>query len=146
MVDETPTSKTALREAAYREAKVLPPCKAIVINERGDEVKTGGRDAAIWLPAVQYAREHPEKKVYFVSQNTKDFGKGTAYPPLMKKDREGLRDRFIHLTALDEVVKMFTEPAGVDEEQVRAVLSDSESLKTISADAARLMAVSKGKV
>lgn len=145
IVDEIPTSETALREAAFRESNVLPPCKAIVINER-DKVKTGGRDAAIWLTAVEYARAHPEETVYFVSKNTKDFGDGTAYPPLMVADLEGLGDRFVHLTSLGEVLQRFTVAAEVDDKEVREILSNPESLKTISADAARLMAVSKEKV
>ncbi|WP_329266758.1 PIN domain-containing protein [Streptomyces sp. NBC_01451] len=145
IVDEIPTSETALREATFREANVLPPCKAIVVNER-DKVKTGGRDAAIWLTAVEYARAHPEEKVYFVSKNTKDFGEGTEYPPLMAKDLEGLEDRFVHLTSLGEVLKRFTVAAEVDEEEVRADFSNLENLKAISADAFRLMAVSQEKV
>jgi hypothetical protein len=71
---DPPTSEAALGEAEFRESNVLPPCKAIVINDRGEQVKTGCRDAAIWLTAVEYAREHPEKTVYFVSRDTKDFG------------------------------------------------------------------------
>ncbi|MFF7975926.1 PIN domain-containing protein [Streptomyces sp. NPDC007905] len=139
IVDEIQTSEAALREATFRESNVLPPCKAIVVNERGDQVKTGGRDAAIWLTAVEYAREHPEETVYFVSKNTADFGDGTAYPSPMDKDLEGIEDRFVHLTSLGEVVKMFTVPTKVDEGQVRAILSGPESLEVISAEAARKM-------
>ncbi|WP_055530601.1 PIN domain-containing protein [Streptomyces graminilatus] len=145
IVDEIPTSEYALREAAFRESNVLPPCKAIVINER-DKVKTGGRDAAIWLAAVEYAREHPDETVYFVSKNTKDFGDGTAYPSLMAMDLDGLGERFVHLTSLGQVLQRFTVSAEVKEEEVRAILSDTESLKTISVEAARLMAVTKEKV
>ncbi|MFF3327249.1 hypothetical protein [Streptomyces sp. NPDC002889] len=57
----------------------------------------------------------------------------------MDQDLEGIRDRFVHLTSLDEVVKMFTVPAEVNEEQVRGILSGSESLKAISAEAVRYM-------
>ncbi|MER7477422.1 PIN domain-containing protein [Streptomyces sp. NPDC126510] len=144
IVDEIPTSEFALREATFREANVLPPCKAVVINERGEKVKTGGRDAAIWLTAVEYARAHPDEKVYFVSKNTKDFGDGTTYPPRMAADLEGLGDRFVHLTSLGEVLQRFTETAEVDEEAVRATLSNPESLKAVSAEAARLMSVPQG--
>jgi hypothetical protein len=147
IADEIPTSESALREATFREANVLPPCKALVINERGDKVvKTGGRDAAIWLTAVEYARAHPDEKVYFVSKNTKDFGDGTAYPPLMAADLEGLGDRFVHLTSLGEVLQRFTETADVDEEAVRGLLSNPESLKAVSAEATRLMSWPQGNV
>jgi hypothetical protein len=138
VVDEIPTSETALREAAFREMNVLPPCKSIAISEH-EKVKTGGRDAAIWLTAVEYARDHPKEKVYFVSGNTKDFGDGTAYSPPMDEDLEGIKDRFVHLTSLDEVVKLFTVPVEGNEEQVRGILSGSESLKAISSEAARYM-------
>ncbi|WP_405893721.1 PIN domain-containing protein [Streptomyces sp. NBC_00104] len=146
IADEIPTSEAALREATWRESNILPPCKAIVVNERGEKVKTGGRDAAIWLTAVEYAWEHPDETVYFVSKNTKDFGDGTAYPPLMAKDLENLGDRFVHLTSLGEVLQRVTESAEVDDEEVRAILSDAESLKAISADAAHLMVVTTEKI
>lgn len=138
VVDVIPTSEKALREATFREMNVLPPCKAIAISEH-ETVKTGGRDAAIWLTAVEYARSHPGERVYFVSKNTKDFGDGTSYSPPMDEDLEGIRDRFVHLTSLDEVVKLFTEPAEVNEEQVRGILSGRESLKAISSEAVRYM-------
>jgi hypothetical protein len=80
-------------------------------------LKTGGRDAAIWFTAVEYARAHPEEKVYFVSRNTKDFGDGTAYPYPVKGDLDGIADRFVHLTSLDQVVKEFAKPIDVDEDR-----------------------------
>ncbi|WP_097971799.1 PIN domain-containing protein [Streptomyces sp. gb14] len=138
VVDEIPTSETALRDATFREMNVLPPCKAIAVGEH-ETVKTGGRDAAIWLTAVEYARDHPKEKVYFVSKNTKDFGDGTVYSPPMDEDLAGIRDRFVHLTSLDEVVKLFTVPAEVREEQVAGILSGAESLKAISSEAIRYM-------
>ncbi|MFD5522509.1 hypothetical protein [Streptomyces sp. NPDC127066] len=54
-----PTSETALREAAFREANGLAPCK---IQDGGRSAKTGFRDAAIWLSTIEYAREHPHGK------------------------------------------------------------------------------------
>ncbi|MFI9248165.1 hypothetical protein ACIGXF_37675 [Streptomyces sp. NPDC053086] len=57
----------------------------------------GARDAAIWLTAIEYAREHPDEKVYFVSKNTKDFGDGTAYPYPMNEDVAGFGERFVLL-------------------------------------------------
>ncbi|WP_329228905.1 PIN domain-containing protein [Streptomyces canus] len=137
IVDEIPTSETALREAAFRESNILPPCKAVAINEGGDDMKTGGRDAAIWLTAVEYAREHRGETVYFVSRNTKDFGDGTAYPPLMDKDLEDIRDRFVHLTSLGAVVKEFAVPTEVDEERVREILSAPETATLVAEEAMR---------
>ncbi|MFF0734107.1 PIN domain-containing protein [Streptomyces chartreusis] len=75
VVDTIPTSEEALREAAFREANCLPPCK----TSKGE--KTGSRDAAIWLSAVEYAHQFPDVTVYFVSANTRDFGAGPPTPP-----------------------------------------------------------------
>ncbi|RSS97501.1 hypothetical protein EF919_03375 [Streptomyces sp. WAC02707] len=66
---------------------------------------------------MEYAEEHPDETVFFVSANTKDFGDGTSYPYPMNKDiaDAGVADRFILMTSLDEVASHFTEPAEVDE-------------------------------
>ncbi|MFI2434658.1 PIN domain-containing protein [Streptomyces sp. NPDC018693] len=109
VVDEVKTSEQVLREAAVREANNLAPCK----TAKG--FKTGFRDAAIWLSAVEYAREHPDVTVYFVSANTNDFGKGAPYPSPMDEDLAGLEGRFVHLISMDEVADQFTEPATPDE-------------------------------
>ncbi|WP_406482648.1 PIN domain-containing protein [Streptomyces sp. NBC_01615] len=137
IVEEIPTSETALREATFRESNILPPCKAVVRNERGNEVKTGGRDAAIWLTAVEYAREHLEETVYFVSGNSKDFGDGTGYPPTMDDDLEGIRDRFVHLTSLTEVVSEFAVPTEADEEKVQEILATPETAALVAEEAMR---------
>ncbi|MEU8810627.1 PIN domain-containing protein [Streptomyces violaceoruber] len=125
VVQEIETSNDALREAAFREANCLPPCK----ESKG--IKTGSRDAAIWLSAVEYARKHPDETVYFASDNTKDFGDGSDYPPLLKKDLEGVGERFVHLTNLDQVVSHFTEPVATDMETVTEILGTPEVLKLI---------------
>lgn len=75
-----PTSEAVLKESLIREANLLPPCKQVMANAGGDTVKVGARDAAIWLTAVEYARQHPDETVYFVSKNTKDFGDGVPLP------------------------------------------------------------------
>ncbi|MBP5930476.1 PIN domain-containing protein [Streptomyces scabiei] len=121
-----PTSEAALREGAFREANVLPPCKVV----KG--VKVGARDAAIWLSAIEYAREHPDETVYFVSSNTKDFTDGSSYAAPMDRDVEGLGGRFVHLTSLDEVISRLTEPAETDEELVRKILESEGVLRMIS--------------
>ncbi|WP_030570887.1 PIN domain-containing protein [Streptomyces aureocirculatus] len=69
VIETIPTSEEALREAAFREANALPPCK----TSKGE--KTGSRDAAIWLSVMEYARKHPKDTVHFVSANTKDLAK-----------------------------------------------------------------------
>ncbi|MEU0406018.1 PIN domain-containing protein [Streptomyces sp. NPDC006197] len=115
-VGTIPTSEAALREAMRREISGLPPAKA---EKQG---KTGGRDAAIWLSAVEYARNNPEETVYFVSSNTKDFGDGTVYEYPMFEDVEELGDRFALLTSLDQVVERFTREVQVDPEAVKAAV------------------------
>ncbi|MBT2393940.1 DUF4935 domain-containing protein [Streptomyces sp. ISL-1] len=122
LLEVLPTSERALREGVYREANVLPP--AAVKGEGDKAVKVGARDVAIWLTAVEYAQEHPDETVYFVSSNHKDFGKGGAYPPPMDKDVEELGDRFVHLTNLDGVLSQFAPDAIVDEEVLWDLLRD----------------------
>ncbi|MGW3728328.1 PIN domain-containing protein [Streptomyces sp. NPDC000851] len=70
-------------ESALREANGVAPCK---VNDGGKQTKTGFRDTAIWMSAIEYARINPEETVYFVSSNTRDFGDGTAYPDPMDQD------------------------------------------------------------
>ncbi|QOV40194.1 DUF4935 domain-containing protein [Streptomyces ferrugineus] len=125
VVETIPTSNEALREAAFREANCLPPCK----TSKG--AKTGSRDAAIWLSAVEYARQHPEETVYFASANTKDFGDGTVYPSPMCDDIAGLEVRFVHWTDLDEVVTHFTEPTATDLDRVVGILNSPDVLKQV---------------
>lgn len=123
VVAETiPTSETALREGLFREANGLPPSR-VIEKGKDKEEKTGGRDAAIWLSAVEYARENLDETVYFVSQNTKDLGDGSSYSPPMDSDVRGLDGRFIHLDNLDDVVSRFAQATASDEELLRKRLS-----------------------
>lgn len=115
--------------AVSREANCLPPCREV----KG--IKTGARDAAIWLSAIEYAREHPDETVYFASSNTKDFGDGTDYPPLLKQDLAGLEDRFVHWTSLAQVVSHFTEQVETDMDVVTELLRAPELLKQVTAAA-----------
>ncbi|MFI8365257.1 PIN domain-containing protein [Streptomyces sp. NPDC085612] len=147
VVEVIPTSEAAFKEAVIREVNLLPPCKPVVVSASGDTQKIGGRDAAIWLTAVEYAREHPGETVYFVSRNTKDFGDGSAYPYPMSEDLAGIGDRFVLLTSWHDVVEKFAERTDVvDEEAVRSILSSEESLRAIAKEAVRLMAVPRGLV
>ncbi|WP_424886521.1 PIN domain-containing protein [Streptomyces sp. SAI-126] len=131
VVDVVPTSGEALRQAAFREANALPPC-------RDDGKKTGARDAAIWLSAIEYAQAHEDETVYFVSENTRDFGDGTSYAGAMADDVASLGDRFVHLTGLSEIIDRFTEPAETDPEVIRQQLSSPEAVQTIKQAAGRL--------
>jgi hypothetical protein len=135
LVDVVPTSASVLQEALFREANLLPPCKELTVKGSDKQVKVGSRDASIWLTAVQYARDHEDEVVYFVSSNIRDFGEGGPYPSPMDADVEGLADRFVHFTSLDDVVKQFTETTDADEEAVRAALMVPESLDMITAEA-----------
>ncbi|MFI1683898.1 PIN domain-containing protein [Streptomyces sp. NPDC020794] len=126
IVDVIPTSEEALREAAFREANGLAPSK--IASSGSKSVKTGYRDVAIWMSAIEYGRQHPQETVYFVSSNTEDFGDGTSYRHPMSNDVVGLGSRFVHLTSLDQVVSRFTHPAEVDDQRVQAALARSTSL------------------
>ncbi|MFZ4266604.1 PIN domain-containing protein [Streptomyces arboris] len=119
LVDVLEPSEPALREGMYREANVLPPAGW------KKELKTGARDVAIWLSAVEYAKEHPEETVYFVSSNTKDFTAGggdAAYPHPMDKDVEGLGARFVHLPQLSDLLELVAPTVTVSPEQVDRLL------------------------
>lgn len=130
VVDVVPTSGAALREAAFREANALPPC-------RDDGKKSGARDAAIWLSAIEYARAHEDETVYFVSENTRDFGDGSGYTGAMADDVADLGDRFVHLTGVSEVINRFTELVDTDQEVIRQALSSPEAIQTIKQAAGR---------
>ncbi|GAB2835817.1 hypothetical protein GCM10027073_74220 [Streptomyces chlorus] len=116
VLDVIETSYSAFREAAFREANCLPPCK-IHKSE-----KIGSRDAAIWLSAIEYAKQHPEEQIYFVSNNTRDFGDGTAYPDPMDKDVAGLTNTFRHYRNMDELVAEFATAVPTDETALRTLL------------------------
>ncbi|MFE5944261.1 PIN domain-containing protein [Streptomyces sp. NPDC056480] len=127
MVKVIEPSVEVLRTALFRESNVLLPCKRL---GKGD--KTGSRDAAIWLTAVEYARDHEDEMVYFVSANTKDFGDGTQYEEPMKTDLAGIEDRFFHLTSLDDVVERFAKPAELDEGLLPALLAREEWIELVT--------------
>jgi hypothetical protein len=125
IVQTIPTSDAALREAAFREANCLPPCK----TSKGE--KTGSRDAAIWLSAVEYARQNPTETVYFTSANTRDFGDGSAYPSPMCDDLKGIEGRFVHWTDLDQAVAEFAKPVTTDGNRVAEILKGPAALTQV---------------
>ncbi|MDW8803692.1 hypothetical protein P1P68_02430 [Streptomyces scabiei] len=133
VVDWLPTSESALREGMFREANALAPCKK---TEGSRPLKVGGRDAAIWLSAIEYTREHPGETVYFVSGNTKDFQDGTAaYAFPMDEDVAGLGGRFVHLTSLDQVIARFTQPTETNDALVSEILTAPGVLKAVKREA-----------
>ncbi|WP_432177018.1 PIN domain-containing protein [Streptomyces sp. Tue6028] len=125
VVGDVRTSDAALREALFREANVLAPCR----NVKG--FKTGARDAAIWLSAVEYAREHPDTIVYFVSANTEDFGGGAPYPSPMSEDLNGLEGRFKHLISMEQVAARFAEPTATNEALAASILGSEDVLAAV---------------
>ncbi|MFI2666692.1 PIN domain-containing protein [Micromonospora carbonacea] len=128
MVEVIEPGSEVLRTALFRESNVLAPCKRV--GQKGD--KTGSRDAAIWLTAVEYARDHEDEKVYFVSTNTKDFGDGTEYPEPMKSDLAGVEGRFFHLTSMDDVLSRFAKQADPDPEFLPALLAREETIELLT--------------
>lgn len=127
VLEVLPTSETALREGMFREANVLPPAGRK--GEGAKAPKVGGRDVAIWLTAIEYARDNPDETVYFVSSNHKDFtkGGGASYPPPMDRDVEDLGERFKHLTNLGEVLALVAPQIDVEESEVRPLLAERDA-------------------
>ncbi|MEU0610265.1 PIN domain-containing protein [Streptomyces griseorubiginosus] len=134
LVDILPMKEGAYREGAYREANQIAPCRTVRSN--GKNYKIGARDAAIWLTAIDYAENHDDELVYFVSGNTTDFGDGTNLPDAMFGDIVNFADRFEALTSLDEVISRFTKPVEADAEQVEDVLRTPSSLAAVTEYAA----------
>ncbi|MCX4489880.1 PIN domain-containing protein [Streptomyces anulatus] len=119
LVEVIPMTGGIFQEALEREAYQLAPAG------RKSNIKTGARDVAIWLSAVEYAHTHPDETVYFVSGNTNDFtdGKGD-YPAPMDADRGRAGDNFVHLTALSEVLERLATPMVVNEKDVEQRLQN----------------------
>ncbi|MFD5788591.1 PIN domain-containing protein [Streptomyces sp. NPDC127037] len=128
VVTVLPTSPEVLREGFRRESMALPPCKRVEAS--GGSHKVGGRDAAIWLTAVEYAREHPDETVVFVSENTTDFGNGTSYLYPMDGD-VGKLNNFVHLTTFPELISRFATPDEVAEDVALNALTSAESRKAV---------------
>jgi hypothetical protein len=96
-------------------------------------VKTGYRDAAIWVSAIEFAQKYLGQTVYFVSSNTDDFGDGSAYLYPMNDDLAAIGDRFVHLTSLTEVIDRFARPVESNEARVQAIL-ESKELRPVIVD------------
>ncbi|MFE6787856.1 PIN domain-containing protein [Streptomyces sp. NPDC057680] len=131
------TSPQIYEQALFREANLIAPCKTVNSGKH----KTGARDAAIWLTAVEYAKGHPSEKVYFISNNTEDFGDGTDFPPALAEDLKGVEDRFALYTSLDGVVGKLATEVDVSEEEVRAILRAQEGRSSFAKRATRAVGV-----
>ncbi|MFF2751352.1 PIN domain-containing protein [Kitasatospora sp. NPDC058048] len=121
------TSIDVHRQALVREAGVIAPCKIV-----GTDTKTGARDAAIWLTAVEHARENPTETVYFISNNTRDFGNGVDWPTQLAEDIRGMESRFFLHTSLGGVLPRFARKVTTTVDEVTALLSDPGRLENIA--------------
>ena len=125
------TSDAALRKGYQREAQALPPAK------RSRELSVGGRDVAIWFSLLEFLEQNPDEHVYFVTNNTSDFGDGTNYPYPMNEDVHGLEGRLTLLKDFEQVVSRFTtEVSGKEAEDAAAELLTSQSVREGMAQAA----------
>ncbi|MFD4315007.1 PIN domain-containing protein [Streptomyces sp. NPDC058548] len=131
LVEVLVTKDELIREGAYREANQIAPCRTVRSN--GKDYKIGARDAAIWLTAIDYAEDHDDEMVFFVSGNTTDFGDGSSLPLPMAGDIANIADRFQVLTSLDGLISRFTKPAEVDTELVEKALRSHQSVMAVRA-------------
>ncbi|MFD7555497.1 PIN domain-containing protein [Streptomyces sp. NPDC059835] len=119
-----PTSDAAIRRGFQREAIALPPAKRV--KDRSE----GGRDAAIWFSVLEFLEQNPDEQVWFVTDNSSDFGDGSAYRYPMNEDVRGLEDRITLLKDFDQVVSHFTkEVSGADAEAAAVELLRSTSVR-----------------
>ncbi|MFD8915983.1 PIN domain-containing protein [Streptomyces sp. NPDC059575] len=125
------TSDAVLRRAYQREAMALPPAKRVKDHSEG------GRDAAIWFSILEFLQENPDEHVYFVHNNTSDFGDGSSYKYPMDEDVRGLEDRLTMLRDFDQVVSKFTrEVSGEKAEEAATQVLASSAVRDGVAEAA----------
>ncbi|MEU2409209.1 PIN domain-containing protein [Streptomyces rubiginosohelvolus] len=123
------TSHTAYQQAMFRETNQIAPCKMV---DNGSH-KTGARDAAIWLTAVEYAKAHEDETVYFVSDDS-DMSKDGEFHPEMLRDIVGMEDRFHLFRSLDEVVTKFATKVEASPDDIGEMLDTEESRATVLAE------------
>ncbi|MGB9999627.1 PIN domain-containing protein [Streptomyces pseudogriseolus] len=104
------TSGEVALKALAREAMALPPAKRC---EKGDHSE-GARDVAIWFSVLEFLKDNPDEHVYFVTNNTSDFGDGTVYEYPMDEDVRGLEHRLKRLKDFNDVVTTFTTEVSVE--------------------------------
>ncbi|WOX22713.1 PIN domain-containing protein [Streptomyces solicathayae] len=129
-----PTSQSALRTAVLRESACIKPAKV------DKSKKSGGRDVAVWFSILEHLGENPEAKVYFVSNNTTDFGEPDKWPFPLNLDLGESVHRITHLLNFEDALKEFTEEAEAPEgiqEALTARLSSRESTATMAREAWR---------
>lgn len=125
------TSGDSALKALAREAMALPPAK------RSKDRSEGARDVAIWFSILEFLRENPEEHIYFVTDNTSDFGDGLTYKYPMNDDLRGLEDRLTRLANFDEVISRFTkEVSGGDAKIAAESLLSSAPIQSQLAQAA----------
>ncbi|MCX5303188.1 PIN domain-containing protein [Streptomyces sp. NBC_00160] len=122
------TSHGAYQQALFRETNQIAPCKTV----NSGSYKTGARDAAIWLTAVEYAEAHEDETVYFVS-NDSDMSKDGKLLPQMRGDIAGMEHRFHLFTSLEGVVTQFATEVEASIEDVRDLVDTEESHATVLA-------------
>ncbi|ALV48080.1 hypothetical protein ASR50_34775 [Streptomyces sp. 4F] len=122
------TSHTAYQQAMFRETNQIAPCKTV----NSGTYKTGARDAAIWLTAVEYAKAHEDETVFFVS-NDSDMSEDGQLLPELQKDIAGMEHRFHLFTSLDGVVTKFATAVEANTEDVRELLNTPENYATVLA-------------
>ncbi|MFD4955205.1 hypothetical protein [Streptomyces sp. NPDC058451] len=109
----------------------LPPAKPVKDHAEG------GRDAAIWFSILDFLKQNPDEHVYFVTNNTKDFGDGSSYKYPMDEDVRGLEDRLTMLRDFAQVVSEFTtEVSGEEAEEAAAQVLASSAVRDGVAEAA----------
>ncbi|MEU7322618.1 PIN domain-containing protein [Streptomyces griseoviridis] len=133
LVEPLQTSHAAYEQALFREANLLAPCKSVNSGKH----KTGARDAAIWLTAVEYAREHPAETVYFVTGDTDFFDQGTPLGAPLDKDVDSLGEKFQAITSLDDVIAEFATEIPAPEDEVRSILAKPAASIAMSQSACR---------
>ncbi|WP_328380776.1 PIN domain-containing protein (plasmid) [Streptomyces sp. NBC_00440] len=120
------TSGEVALKALAREAMALPPAKRSVDDDHSE----GARDVAIWFSILEFLESNPDEHVYFVTNNTKDFGDGTVYKYPMNEDVRGLENRLTRLKDFNEVVATFaTEVSGESAEAAAEELLRSGAMR-----------------
>ncbi|KOG75239.1 hypothetical protein ADK77_02620 [Streptomyces antibioticus] len=118
------TSGEVALKALAREAMALPPAK----RSDDDDHSEGARDVAIWFSILEFL--NPDEHVYFVTNNTRDFGDGTVYKYPMDEDVRGLEHRLTRLKDFKDVVTTFTtEVSGESAAAAAEELLRSEAMR-----------------
>lgn len=99
IVEYVPTTLEATAEGIRRATRRIAPC-----NEKGD----GLRDTMIWIDLVSF-HSGSKEPLYFISQNTNDFGKAELKPRL-KDDLKEYDIEVEYYTTLKEFIDKHVQP------------------------------------